>query len=593
MRRAFRQGIVLLVVLLLVGSCRTQQGVRDGSRSPAQKPDTLQLSDSAIAAYRIGVLRRAAARVGPQGELLYQISDEYALQGNMDSALHFIDQALALDSTNYYYWDHRKNVLSYLPNRNGEMVEAAKKCLAYGLKDAGDVYTIAQLYMKEHPDSALMVLKAHEALLPRNLQKHWMYVGAYVMLDSCDRAMAYARRAEALAPNDRENIHKLLGAAGMCHHEEMTTHLLIREAEIGPLDTKGAIWTFEFLSKKRQYADIERIARIQYKEFIKLGKKENAVMIGAVSAHYTPKDILEINSSKLLYDSIFRIIPTDMTIREGVLSYYEKIGDNHGLSRAIRAYTQDPLNSLAAWQTMGQYEARNLLRDSTLAWGDRTHCIRSTSLYYPGYYDLRLFYLNQVGEEYGVERQLDSIESYINQIKSSLRRTSKRDTTRIPIRADQELVIPLKQAYRSEISDLYSMKGDALSRRDRGRQWEKAYETALDWDENNYVAMNNYAYFLATHRAARLQKARRLSEKSLAGQPDNPSFLDTYGYILFRLGKYEEAKKVFSRLFQVTDKPGSVSLQHYSDLLKAMGNRLAAEVYAIKAENAKKNEKGE
>ncbi len=556
-------------------------------------PDSLQLSDSAIAAYRIGVLRRASRQVGPQGELFYQISDEYALQGNMDSALYFIDQALEVDSTNYYYWDHRKNILNYLPNRNREMVEAAKKCLAYGIKDAGDVYTIAQLYMKEYPDSALMVLRAHEDILPKDLQTYWMYVGTYVMLDSCEKAMEYAKESESLAPNDRENIHKLLGAAGMCHNEEMTAHLLIREAEIGPLDTKGAIWTFEFLAKKKQYADIERILRIQYNEFLKLGKNENAVMIGAISAHYTPKEVLEKENSKSLYDSIFQNIPMDLTVREGVLSYYEKIGNNHGLSRTIRDYIKHPINSLTAWQTMGRYEVRSLLHDRSLKWKERTQCIRNTSLYYPGYYEITLFYLYQIGEEYGIDRQVDSIDSYISEIKRRLKYTRKSDTTRITIHDEQELAIPLKQAYQSEISHLHSMKGDALSRRDKGSAWEQAYETALDWDKNNYIAMNNYAYFLATRRTNRLKKAKKLSEKSLVGEPNNPTFLDTYGYILFRLGKYEEAKKVFNRLFQVTDKPGSVSLQHYSDLLKAMGNRLAAEVYAIKAENAKKNEKGE
>ena len=52
--------------------------------------------------------------------------------------------------------------------------------------------------------------------------------------------------------------------------------------------------------------------------------------------------------------------------------------------------------------------------------------------------------------------------------------------------------------------------------------------------------LNNYAYYLATHKGD-LQKAERMSAITIREEPNNPVYLDTYGWILHMQGQDELA----------------------------------------------------
>ena len=65
-------------------------------------------------------------------------------------------------------------------------------------------------------------------------------------------------------------------------------------------------------------------------------------------------------------------------------------------------------------------------------------------------------------------------------------------------------------------------------------------EKVLEIDPYNLMVLNNYAYYLATHKGD-LQKAERMSAITIQQEPDNPVFLDTYGWILHLQGQNELA----------------------------------------------------
>ncbi len=60
---------------------------------------------------------------------------------------------------------------------------------------------------------------------------------------------------------------------------------------------------------------------------------------------------------------------------------------------------------------------------------------------------------------------------------------------------------------------------------------------------------NFYAYFLALNNK-RLQHALELSAYTLCKEKENPAYNDTYGYILFRLGRLVEARKYLEKAYQ-------------------------------------------
>jgi tetratricopeptide (TPR) repeat protein len=62
------------------------------------------------------------------------------------------------------------------------------------------------------------------------------------------------------------------------------------------------------------------------------------------------------------------------------------------------------------------------------------------------------------------------------------------------------------------------------------------YERVLKIDPYNLMILNNYAYHLATH-GGDLTKAEKMSAITIQEQPSNPTFLDTYGWILHLQGQ--------------------------------------------------------
>jgi tetratricopeptide (TPR) repeat protein len=59
---------------------------------------------------------------------------------------------------------------------------------------------------------------------------------------------------------------------------------------------------------------------------------------------------------------------------------------------------------------------------------------------------------------------------------------------------------------------------------------------------------NFYAYYLAM-QGKQLEEALKISAKTIAKDPDNPAYIDTYGYILFKMGRLGEAEAILEKAF--------------------------------------------
>lgn len=105
---------------------------------------------------------------------------------------------------------------------------------------------------------------------------------------------------------------------------------------------------------------------------------------------------------------------------------------------------------------------------------------------------------------------------------------------------------------------------------------DSVYDALLAKDPDNIMALNNYAYFLS-ERGARLEFALNLSKKTLEANFSDPNNLDTYGWILYKMGRYEEAKFYIEKAVAVAgDNVSAVVLEHYADVEFRLGNEESA-----------------
>jgi tetratricopeptide (TPR) repeat protein len=95
---------------------------------------------------------------------------------------------------------------------------------------------------------------------------------------------------------------------------------------------------------------------------------------------------------------------------------------------------------------------------------------------------------------------------------------------------------------------------------------DEAFEDALFLNPNDALVLNNYAYYLSVRKEF-LDKAERMSFKSLEIQPNSISFIDTYSWILFQQGKYSDAKLWLDKAISKGAENRAVILEHYGDIL--------------------------
>lgn len=125
------------------------------------------------------------------------------------------------------------------------------------------------------------------------------------------------------------------------------------------------------------------------------------------------------------------------------------------------------------------------------------------------------------------------------------------------------------------LGDLYNTKGEFSNS-------DKAYDEVLKLDPNNALVLNNYAYYLS-ERNERLEDAEKMSRKSNQLEADNPSFLDTYGWILYRLGKYDEALEWIGKAIEHGGEKSGVIIEHQGDILFKLGRPEQAKASWLKA----------
>lgn len=91
------------------------------------------------------------------------------------------------------------------------------------------------------------------------------------------------------------------------------------------------------------------------------------------------------------------------------------------------------------------------------------------------------------------------------------------------------------------LTNLYSILGDLYHEAGEDEKAFEAYDSCLIYRPDDALVLNNYAYYLSLHKQD-LQKAEEMSARSLEKNGDNPTYLDTFAWILFQQKRYKEAQ---------------------------------------------------
>lgn len=191
-----------------------------------------------------------------------------------------------------------------------------------------------------------------------------------------------------------------------------------------------------------------------------------------------------------------------------------------------------------------------------------------TAISYLPDYIMFYFYLG-IGEYQNKE-----YEKALNTLKEGVDKSTEKDPPRL-------------------LSEFYGMIGNIYYENKNSDSAFIAFEKALKYVPDNIGVLNNYSYYLSLEKK-NLDKAEKMSRITITAEPTNPTYLDTYGWVLFEQGDYVSSKIYLESAVKYSkEKEKEVSaevLEHYGDVLFKSGDEEKALEYWIKAKETEKSE---
>ena len=92
------------------------------------------------------------------------------------------------------------------------------------------------------------------------------------------------------------------------------------------------------------------------------------------------------------------------------------------------------------------------------------------------------------------------------------------------------------------------------------------------------MVLNNYAYFLSLE-GRELERALAMASLVVTLTDNNPTYLDTQAWVLFKLGRIEEARKIMQKAVALDGQQSPELMLHYGDILHELGEQFMAEIY--------------
>ncbi len=478
-------------------------------------------------------------------------------RGAADSVLKYSAAAYQLDSLNKWYSETYAQALA----RSGDFV-GARKLYAKGIErepqNLSNYIMVAMLYRQVgEPEAAIAILDSAELRTGKNSYTTQIKRELLLAAGESQKAIDEAVQMTQIEPQEVEHRMVLAGLYTSTKQDSLAREQYAVVLKLEPSSP-------EVLNTVMQYY-IERGDMLNYFATLKLlyrSEQESLdnkiATFGRLTAEksFYAKNFFSINE---LATQLYLLYPTEKRVVE---LYAKHLIASGSLDKALELYKLHSADCPAQYdyfKNIIDIESYRQRVDSVELYTNRAIEL------FPDRHELHLSLSNLYAY---TKRYDEAIESY-KEVEKSL----SSDT--------------LRSSVWGYIGDNYHQKslGEGLSRRKAKslmRQAYKSYERALELNASNPLVLNNYAYFLSLE-GRELERALNMAGQAVALAEGNSTYLDTYAWVLYQLGRYEEAKRTMRQVIAL-DTTGSAEIQfHYAEILAALGEDFMAEVYYDKA----------
>lgn len=481
----------------------------------------------------------------------YGIANVY-LESSPAEAYKYSLKASEIDSLNL---DYRGQLgrLMVINGKYDQALELYKRLVAEDPHNSLNYGMLAALYeLRGQPYSAISVLDSAEYKLGRtealSSYKRRLLIGARLY----DKAVEETEALISEYPYEDENYQVLAELYANMGKDSLAKVSYAQALMLDSTNLTTLLSYANFLRGRGSNDDyIATIKRIFEADNIPLDTKKSIYSEIVSSTEYYRANFFAINN---LTTTLLRKYPSDYSVMELYATHLIRSGNIEQASELYKSFLSNADAPIEAYLEVLTIESYLKRPDSVFRYSEMA--LKK----FPENVDIYLYYGHSL--------------SYSNNPKEAIK--------------------VYKQAYKyasdnAKRSYIMGIIGDTYQRK-RGAYTKVCllYDKALRLDPDNDAVLNNYAYMLGENNASDppvLEWALKMSERANKISPGNSTFLDTQGWILYKLGRYEEAKKIMMQAISLDSSGSPVLLMHYGDILYELKDYFMAKIYWRRAKD--------
>ena len=484
-------------------------------------------------------------QINPNSAVAYFLRADYYSDKNQDSiALKDLEKAASLEPANDSYQERVAQL--YINTGNyAKGTEAFESLYAHN-RDRDDVLgVLIQLYRQlRNYDKMLDALNRLEQIDGESDQLSMMRMNAYELKGDEKGAYTTLKGLADSHPND-PNFRLMLGNWLMQHKRQAEAYAIYQDVlKVEPDNAMAQSSMYDYYNAVGK----DSLAKGMMDRLL-LGKEtpsETRMQFMRIAIQNNERQGGDSTQIIKLIDDVQHIVPRDTVLAQLKVAYYS-------LKKLPKDTIDNALRQLLALQPDNAGARLQLIQDRWGAenWEEISKLSEPGMLYNPK--EMAFYFFTGLSRYYlkDDDGALDALQ---------------RGTAEINDQSNPDIV-----------SDLYSMMGEIYHNKGMMKEAYAAFDSCLQAKPDNYGTLNNYAYFLSLD-GKELDKAEQMSAKAVAAEPKNSTYLDTYAWVLYKLGRYADAKIYIDQTlkFSTDSTTDSTLYEHAADIYAQMGDYAAA-----------------
>jgi tetratricopeptide (TPR) repeat protein len=574
-----RELIYIVFILLLLAGCAGNREVHQSSNKAGNKQTVEDPKQKAMEHFLNGTVSeqsgnyqsaiveyRTALQYDTSAGIFYSLAKVYLATNKLSNALQNSRLSIKYDPNELEYYNLLADIF-IVARENDSAAVVLEKMIEMDPNDVHTYYRLARVYENSKPLEAIRIYEKLITVIGPEWNILIHVAELYEKLGMQEEAASSLEKLLALDPSNI-SLQKLI--VDFYQRTENYDEALIMVddiIELMPYDLEAREKRAQLLILNGNWKD----ASEEYKVLIEQEEipLENKIGIGASFFAKAISDSSVLPMAKDIFETIDKDT-TDWQVRLYLGAIALSEGDDSTAINYFKYVTTNARWNSQAWIRLGGLYFDNQKYD------EAEKLLSEAIEMFPNDFAVNLILGLSLAQNSKTEEAEPLLMKAVQLNRSDVTALSAYAFTLSQLGRDEEALEYLKNALKIEPNDvnLLGQLGLSYNNLEYLAESDSVYEVALELDPENALINNNYAYSLS-ERGLQLERSLKMVTIALEADSLNSSYLDTKGWIYFKLEDYDKAREYIEKAIEVGGE-NAVMLEHLGDILFMSGNQLQA-----------------